>query len=360
MASQKEIALTQLHFDPENPRIPEKLRSSHSESKIIDYMVRYGNIIELMKSIGESGFSKAEPLLVVPMKKAKTEYIVVEGNRRLAALKLLADPGLTKIREKPIKDAAADARVKPDLIPVIEYKERIDVLEYLGYRHITGVKDWGPLEKARYLDQLYKMHVSRVGEANVYFVLAKMIGSRSDYVSKLHTSLKLFEYANEDAFFGSDIDEEEFDFSWLPTLLSYSDAIAFLNIKNENGFSLEDLNKEGYKQLFIWMFDPKKKIIGDSRQITNLCQILPNPVAYKKLEQGASINEALMYTQAPNNTFMELLDKAKSSLLQSKEMIEQLPSLPENSKYRIDEIEKLCRTVRGALKEVFLKDYESD
>ena len=63
-----------------------RLQGVTDENKVIDYMVKYGNVTELMLSIGETGYSEAEPLLVV--KEGTDKYIVVEGNRRLAALKL--------------------------------------------------------------------------------------------------------------------------------------------------------------------------------------------------------------------------------------------------------------------------------
>lgn len=46
----------------------------------------------------------------------------------------------------------------PSVAPCIIYDNEADIIDYLGYRHITGVKDWGALEKARYLDRLYDQH----------------------------------------------------------------------------------------------------------------------------------------------------------------------------------------------------------
>lgn len=149
------IKLNNLKFDAQNPRLPMRLQGVTDENKVIDYMVKYGNVTELMLSIGETGYSEAEPLLVV--KEGTDKYIVVEGNRRLAALKLLNDSELTKVRIQSINSVVSGAKYIPEEVPCIVYASREDVLDYLGYRHITGVKDWGALEKARYLDQLYQM-----------------------------------------------------------------------------------------------------------------------------------------------------------------------------------------------------------
>ena len=67
MADRKklEIELKSLWFDERNPRLPIRLQGETDENKIIDYMVKYGNIVELMLSIAEMGYSDAEPRLVV-------------------------------------------------------------------------------------------------------------------------------------------------------------------------------------------------------------------------------------------------------------------------------------------------------
>ena len=221
----KNIELSKLKFDAQNPRLPVRLQGIDDDIKVIDYMVKYGNIVELMLSIAETGYSDAEPLLVVA--RSDGNYTVVEGNRRLAALKLLSNPELTKVRVQVIRDAVSTANYIPVEIPCILYSQRDDVLDYLGYRHITGVKDWGALEKARYLDQLYQIHIQNTPQEKIYAKLAKMIGSRADYVSKLHTALKLYDKANDNAYYGADIKEEDISFSWITTALGYTGIVSF-------------------------------------------------------------------------------------------------------------------------------------
>lgn len=354
MVQKTKVNLEKLHFDPDNPRLPQRLIGSRDEKKVLDFMIKNGNIVELMQSIGETGYSDAEPLLVVPINGIKSEeYIVVEGNRRLTALKLLSNPGLATLRKNMISEAVKSAKHIPTDIPVILYPSRGEILDYLGYRHITGVKDWGALEKARYLDQLYESHIESVGRDYIYSVLAKMIGSRTDYVSKLHTALKLYNLANDDAYYGADIEETDFNFSWLTTALSYSDTVSFLGLSSPGDSTLSGLDKGNFVQLFEWMFDPKKKKVLDSRQISELNQILKSEPALNRLEQGSSISEALLFTSAPNETFHTLIVKARESLQSSKNMIEQLNKRPDEAVLLLEEIEKLCKSIRGSIFENF-------
>lgn len=351
------IKLENLKFDAKNPRLPVRLQGVMDESKVIDYMVKYGNIIELMLSIAETGYSDAEPLLVVS--DSNYNYTVVEGNRRLAALKLLNNPELTKVRIQSIKAVILNANHIPDEIPCILYSKREDVLDYLGYRHITGVKDWGALEKARYLDQLYQIHIVNTAPDKIYSKLAKMIGSRTDYVSKLHTALKLYDKANDSAYYGADIKEEDISFSWLTTALGYNGITNFIGLMSSLDSSLENLNEDNYKKIFTWMFFPGKTVIKESRQISELAKITESSVALERLENGSSIDEALLYTSAPSEAFIEMLKKAKQQLKQAKEAIEQLSEEPSEAKILLEDIERLLRTITGALKESFNKSEDS-
>ena len=89
------IAITHLRLDPQNPRLPTEL-SREAEDEILKWMVLHGSVTDIMRSIGEQGYFTGEPLLVVKI--TELSYTVVEGNRRLAALKLLHDPELTEIK----------------------------------------------------------------------------------------------------------------------------------------------------------------------------------------------------------------------------------------------------------------------
>lgn len=300
-----------------------------------------------MQSIGETGFSVAEPLLVVPVNTSYKDFIVVEGNRRLAALKLLSNPELTSLRKKVIAEVVSSAKNIPTEIPVIIYHSRDDILDYLGYRHITGIKNWGPLEKARYLDQLYSRHIESVGPDQIYSTLAKMIGSGTDYVGRLHTALKLYEKANDEAYYGAEINENDFNFSWLTTALSYNKTYEFIGLESASDSSLSNLNEENYSTLFTWLFDPKKKKVLDSREISDLNTILESKPAIEKLKKGSSITEALLFTSAPNKTFRDLILAAKNNLQSSKNMIEQLRGFPEETVQLIEDIEKYANQLKA-------------
>ena len=163
----------QLVFDPKNPRLPKTLDKS-DEQAIIGEMLRDALLIELMASIGVNGYFSGEPLLV--LRRDDGRFDVVEGNRRLAAVKLLNDPASAPYKKKAVLAASEEAEHRPSELPVIIYDDRDEILDYLGYRHITGIKAWGPLAKARYLRDLRK-EMDETDSRSQFTQLTKAIGS---------------------------------------------------------------------------------------------------------------------------------------------------------------------------------------
>jgi|SRR5829696_9857245 len=128
--------VSQLHVDPENPRLPDNV-DGHDEAAVMACMLADATILELIYSIAVLGYFSGEPLLIAP--DASDRLIVVEGNRRLAALRLLQDPSSAPSRKRAVEDAAKLAKAVPTRVPCVRFENRNDILDYLGYRHITGI-----------------------------------------------------------------------------------------------------------------------------------------------------------------------------------------------------------------------------
>ncbi len=86
----KALSVANLHLDAKNPRLGRET-SSRAPREIIQYLFDNDKAIEVAESIVRSGYFPNEPLLAV---KEGGRNVVVEGNRRLAALKGLREPGL--------------------------------------------------------------------------------------------------------------------------------------------------------------------------------------------------------------------------------------------------------------------------
>ena len=351
------IPLEQLEFDSRNPRMPLRLQGVTDENAILDYMLKHGNILELMGSIAEAGYYEAEPLLVIGIPLGK--FCVVEGNRRLSALKLLNRPTLAKVRVKSVHDIVAEANHRPDEIPCIVYEKRKDILDYLGYRHITGVKEWGSLEKARYLDQLFRQYDSG-SPVETYRKIAKMIGSRRDYVLKLHTALALYNKANEHAYYGMELQEEDINFSWITTAIGYHEITDFLGIRNAQDATLSTLCEKDYERLFVWMFHPQKSVVSEVRAISKLAKAVTSKDALHALESGSDLDNALLYTSVPQDFFVERLQAARQDLKQAFDAFYQLNSVPEESRSLLEEISKLASVLTSSVHHLALESEQTD
>lgn len=151
----KDIPLLKLRNDHRNPRHPE----FSNQVEIIEWMLReYGQeIFNLAEDIVEKGLNPIENMLSISSDKEKDCFIVVEGNRRLIAIRLLHNPSLSPIHkwEKKFADLSAKNKARiPKSIAVTIAPSREDVQWILDRRHRgedegRGLKRWNTQQAAR-------------------------------------------------------------------------------------------------------------------------------------------------------------------------------------------------------------------
>ena len=83
------VKINDLLLDLENLCLLESV--DRDQQSMLDHIAETTTIEELMEAIAENNFFQGEPIIVVPDQKNKGKYLVVEGNRRLTAVKLLND-----------------------------------------------------------------------------------------------------------------------------------------------------------------------------------------------------------------------------------------------------------------------------
>lgn len=124
-----------LKFYEDNPRIYSIIRKntgSPSQAEIEARLSDMDHVKQLIQSIRANG-GLIDPLIV-----RDGDYVVLEGNSRLAAYRALA-------KLDPIKWGMVKVTFLPSDVP-----ERL-VFALLGEYHIIGRKDWAPYEQAGYL-----------------------------------------------------------------------------------------------------------------------------------------------------------------------------------------------------------------
>ncbi len=315
----KLIKITDLSLDENNPRLPGYLE--REPSSIFRFLVKNSAIDELVSAIGENDFFASEPLIAVPNDQKIT---VVEGNRRLTALKLLSGDEFESMPNK-LKVAVNAATHKPESVPVALYENREDVLNYLGNKHIAGVKPWGALAKARYARQLLDLVNDDQSYQDRIRQVARSIGSRSDFLSRALKALDAYQSAFDDEFYGLDgVDEESVKFSLLGTALDYEGI---------QGFVYDDVTKEvserkfvpaHLKELFSWMFEKTengKTRLGESRKLKELTKVVASEEGLKKFRQGLSLSQAYKLTDGIEEEFDNLTTRIQSNLQEANSIV---------------------------------------
>lgn len=328
------ISLNDLYFDPENPRFASYDYANIREDKdtILKTMIEDESVIDLVQSIGSQGFFPGEPLLICPIENESNKFYVVEGNRRLAALKILSGQ-VDNLLKPTMKEIVATSQHRPSEIPCLKYPRREDILDYLGYRHITGVKAWGALEKAMYLGQLERKNKESLGLTgdDLYRFLAKQIGSTLPAVKKSLTALnvynKAWEAGKHNSFFSiSGLLPQHIKFGVLYTALNYQHICSYIGLSSSDDLEQEDFNNENGKDLFTWLFyvnpETKKTIVGESRNLSRLDAVLGNEKSRVKFVESLDLDLAYNLSKGPEDAFNISLFNLKKYANEFMDMIE--------------------------------------
>lgn len=348
----KNISIADLHFDPQNPRIGTAL-SSASDEQILAHMLESERILELVLSIGQQDYFPAEPLVVMPRTAPMSGYWVLEGNRRLTALKLLGGLLSVPARLISLRDAVESAPNKPEKVPCLEFLGRPDVIRYLGFRHITGPKPWEPLEKARYLKLLQREAYSNLPESEQFKSMAQDIGSKSDYVARLLTGLTLYERAESERYFGNaNLRPEHISFSLLTTALSYKEITAYLNLQSAQDVSASGLNLNHLDNVFSWVFAQNQQgdtILGESRNLKKLARVVATPAAVEMLKTTGNLDDAEVLADGYPESIEVFLRQAHGKLKASYELLSRVKQPSSSLLVAAQDVFDLAKDVRNVI-----------
>ena len=341
------LPLDKLDFDPQNPRFSRYFANDpQPEDHIVERMIKNEIVQELMGSIAEQGYFSGEPLLVA---KNGKRYIVVEGNRRLAAVKLLRGdiasvlPSIKQLRETA-------KHIPPENIPCIVFPERKDILRYLGYRHITGAKRWESLSKARYLEELRQTFFADLPLDEQLKSIAQEIGSKPHYGAQMLTGLTVFERARDTKFYGLQrVSEDDVDFGVLTTALSRTAIAQYIGLENPRDIEASQLNLTHAKDLFAWMFAQNEQgntVLGESRNLSKLAAIVANDSAIEELKQSRDLDRAFLFSDGQTAAFGKVLRDAEKKLRDVYNLTSEINDFTDEHEQQIQKIVDLADSVQ--------------
>ena len=155
MIEHLELSIDELLLDLDNPR----LGSTSSQSEALASLVRLNrsHFQNLMASIRDYGLDPGDSLYVVRSDDGQ-DFVVLEGNRRLSALKVLSNPDvlagtdLSEGAKKPLlREALGFERAEVEPIRCVRFDGRADANDWIRRRHTgaaggEGRITWKPLE----------------------------------------------------------------------------------------------------------------------------------------------------------------------------------------------------------------------
>jgi hypothetical protein len=130
----------ELFLDQQNIRLP---MTNGAQSALIQDLFSNEDAFELVKSYMQNGVFPDEFPIVV---RERAKFVVIEGNRRLAALKALNEPDLVPTFKEKIK---AISKFKITRIRVVVAPNRKAAIKHIANKHtINFRRPWKPLRQA--------------------------------------------------------------------------------------------------------------------------------------------------------------------------------------------------------------------
>jgi len=363
---QIDISIERLHLDTDNPRLPADIQGK-GEAELLRTLYRGFNLDELIDSMFQNGYFEEEPLVVIPNKLSKKllssktsnkgfeEFIndekitftVVEGNRRLAAVKIITNPEIRiSLKIKTWKDPSPEVLDDLSMLPAIVYCTRDEVVPYLGVRHIVGIQKWDSFAKARYIARLIDNDMS-IEEVEA------QIGDSQSSARRNYISYKLLQQVHDE--FDYDTKEAEEDFSLLILAIGQGKIKRYLGlptrIKDTDPESpVPKENVDNLKNLMSWLFgdEKNKPAIEESRDITRyLSHVVDSPNALKHLERTRDLIAAYDLSDGEEQLILRYLTNANGKL----QTVLGIVHLHKTEDV-IEEVEKCSETTKQLLKTV--------
>jgi hypothetical protein len=156
-----DVKITNLLLDSANTRLPE---GDRSQPETIHAVLKSEGpkTLALAKSIAEEGLSPMDRLIVMPAPGDAKRFVVLEGNRRVTALKMLGEPAVAEAallgaQMKNLRKWSSVYRARGEIetAPCVVFDAREEADSWIVRRHRgdqggAGVVRWGATESARF------------------------------------------------------------------------------------------------------------------------------------------------------------------------------------------------------------------
>lgn len=320
------VDVTRLKIDVENPRLL-GIDGIDTDAAIIAKLYSSEDLRELLRSIAANGYMDVEPLIVC-LDESDGKLVVLEGNRRLAAIRLFLEEDL-------VAEIASKERLKIDVpeisdkhlktlsdISVYRVEKREDARQFIGFKHINGPAKWTSYAKAMFALSWYESGKGTISLEEV----AERIGDGHDTVKRMVVAIYVLNQAKDEKVFDIiDRKNDKFHFSHLYTALARPSYMKFLGLEmswaelepKPNLVSKDKLECLG--EMLIWIYGSKEQnldplIRTQNPDLKNLGDVIANAEGLHILRAKKSLSEALRTIIPAERSFSDSLVYAKDHL----------------------------------------------
>jgi hypothetical protein len=315
------VPTDQLDFDSNNPRLIEDGIKNPTDADIIVSLSDSADLAEVVESIALNGYIDIEPIIG---QKVGSRWRVLEGNRRLAAIRILQEPSLAKGTGITPPKISAEILKTLKEVTVYAVSSPDQAREYIGFKHINGPHKWEALAKARFAADWYKKEKS--GGITIDKI-ARRLGDGHDTVVRLVNGMFVLDQARDAKLF--DIKDrwpgKRFAFSHLYTALTRPGYRDFLGLGDEwrsgdpRPNPVPKKNLANLQQVLVWLYGSKpdgiKPVINSQNpDLKFLGAVLENPRARTMMLTRHDLREAYAQVERKGARFEGALVNAKQEV----------------------------------------------
>lgn len=342
----EEVALGDLYFDDQNPRL--SADDLGSQEAIVRALWREYSVDELVQSLAANGFFRHEPLLAT---EEDGRLVVVEGNRRLAALKLLTDPEIAeRVGATQLPGISDERRAELLIVPVLR-RSRAELWQFVGYKHVNGPQEWGSFAKAQYIEEVHRTYGVSLDE------IANIIGDKNLTVRRLYRAAAVLRQAEEHDIWRVEDRSggKRFAFSHLYTGLNLSGIRGYLGIEDDTPADASSPIPEDHHpqlgKILTWLYgsqaqNEEPRLRSQNPDLRRLDAIVRDELAVVALDTGREISVAYDISLGDAKIFRDSLVEGKASLQRARGTVETGYDGNATDRELANEVSRIARALR--------------
>lgn len=305
------LPVTELRFDARSPRLAEYGVGRNScDEDIMSLLWDAMDVEELARSVAAGGYFRHEPLIVVEERGKK---VVIDGNRRLAAVRALLDPRRSRRKGWDIPKFGGKDLSDLENLPAVIFPGREHCWRRIGLKHVNGLAGWTAYAKAKYIADTHRRYGVSLED------IARRLGDVRGTARRFYRVLSVLEQAKREKVFDmKDRFHMRFSFFLLCEALSYEGIRKFLSMDGDAAAVPKEKTKE-LGELCLWLYGNGKREIlpvveAAGTHLRQLDEVLGSAPATSALRRGHDLSLAFEISRPPTEVLQESLYGAKREL----------------------------------------------